>query len=211
MRRFRSRWYYLAGTLSLLAGLAWYWGPFASVFAISRLASPARLATLGERGANPRLNKIVYWIEQARFRGLAPETSVQWALKVEGVGEPRASLVSEALLRNHRIARELGLLTPENLPRLRRGQAAMVTRGPYRGESVEIDHIVPLRVAPELGNELANLEMLPRGLNRRKSDHVGERQLAHARRLHQAGLLSLESMNRLQAGSASLPRKRPAP
>jgi hypothetical protein len=55
-----------------------------------------------------------------------------------------------------------------------------------------------------VGNELANLELLPRTLNRGKSDHVGARQLAHAERLAEAGLLSAASLERVrrQAGGA---------
>ena len=37
---------------------------------------------------------------------------------------------------------------------------------PY-GRAIEIDHIVPLAVAPELGKEIANLELLPRSVNGR--------------------------------------------
>ena len=37
---------------------------------------------------------------------------------------------------------------------------------------------------------MANLELLPAALNRAKSDKVGERQLAIAKRFHDAGLLS---------------------
>ena len=49
---------------------------------------------------------------------------------------------------------------------------------------------MPLAEAKQIGNELANLELLPAALNRAKSDKVGERQLALAQRFHDAGLLS---------------------
>ena len=101
----------------------------------------------------------------------------QW---FNGTPNKRAALVKASLLQNLKIARELGLLTPDNLEHLRRGHAALASRGPYAGESVEIDHIVPISLAPEIGNELANLEMLPRTLNRQKSNRVGARQLAYA-------------------------------
>ena len=82
---------------------------------------------------------------------------------------------------------------------MRRGHAGIVTQGPYTRSPVEIDHIVPYSLAKEVGNELANLEMLPELLNRRKSNHVGERQLSHAQRLYEAGLLTPESLARVQA------------
>ena len=92
------------------------------------------------------------------------------------------------------------MLTADNLNRLRRGQAGVVTKGPYANATVEIDHIVPISLAPELGNELANLEMLPAPVNRRKSNRVGERQLAVAQRFYDARMLSRESLARVEAG-----------
>ncbi|MBC8001585.1 MAG: hypothetical protein H7X97_03260, partial [Opitutaceae bacterium] len=64
--------------------------------------------------------------------------------------------------------------------------------------TVEIDHIVPYSLAPEIGNELANLEMLPKSLNRQKSNRVNERQLAHARTLLAAGLLTADSFAKVE-------------
>ena len=55
-------------------------------------------------------------------------------------------------------------------------------RGPYAGQIAEVDHIVPLAQAGGIGNELANLELLPATLNRAKSDKVGERQAAWLRK-----------------------------
>lgn len=198
-RRKQAGWVVLA--LSVLAGLLWQFTPLPAVVALASLSDPAKLATLGKRGANPRLNKIVYWLDEAGRRGLSAQTTITWAQLLNGTAEPRAGLVKTALLENLKRAQELGLLTPENRERLRRGLAAVVTRGPYAGEPVEIDHVVPVSLAPELGNELANLEMLPQTINRRKSARVGERQLAHARKLSDAGLLSRESLARVQAAA----------
>jgi hypothetical protein len=145
------------------------------------------------------LNKIVYWLDQVRSKGMSAETAITIAQTLNGTTEPQRALVKQSLLRNLKIAGELGLLTPRNLSELRRGQAATVTRGPYRDEPVEIDHIVPRSLAPELDNELANLEMLPRTLNRQKTNLVGERQVAYAEKLYDAGLLRKESLDRLRA------------
>ncbi len=183
--------------MTLLAGFIWQLTPFPAVIAIQSLSNPSKLASLGHRGANPRLNKIVYWLDDARRHYLAPETALSMALWM-GYSKPRAALTQETLLRNLKIADSLGLLTNENRDRLRHGRAAIITIGPYRGEAVEIDHIVPISLAPELGNELANLEMLPQTLNRQKSNRVGERQLTFAERFRAAGLLKNESYARLR-------------
>jgi hypothetical protein len=184
--------------LAVVLGLVWQFTPAQAVFAIANLSDPAKLATLGERGANPRLNKIVFWMHKAFDRGGSPEGAVEWAQRLNGEDGPRALLVHEALMRNWKIARQLGLLTPENLEKLKRGNAAEVTYGPYIGESVEIDHIVPFSIAPEVGNELANLEMLPRSVNRKKSDKVTDRQLDHAEKLQEAGLLQEGTLEKVR-------------
>lgn len=189
---------FLLGLLILVLAAVWQFNPVADVRTVAALIDPVKLAGLGERGANPRLNKLIYWLWHAEQRGLSPESSLSWALWLNGQQEPQAGLVKESLLRNVKIATQLGLLDAQNLDHLRHGRAAIVRSGPYRGEAVEIDHIVPYSLAPEVGNDLANLEMLPRTLNRRKSNLVNERQLAHAERLHTAGLLTQKSLDQVR-------------
>lgn len=187
----------------LLGGLALRSSALQAVWTLRTLSDPSKLKTLGERGANSRLNKIVYWLDRANRGGLAPERAIGLAQALNFTREPRASMVKTSLLRNFKIAEQLGLLTEENLERLRHGRAAVVTRGPYTGSSVEIDHVVPLSLAPEVGNELANLEMLPKPLNRGKSNRVGARQLAHAEALSRAGLLGPNSLARVRAKASA--------
>jgi 5-methylcytosine-specific restriction endonuclease McrA len=202
MRKVPKKFKFASAILAVIGFAVWQFTPLQAIFAISNLSDPAKLATLGERGANSRLNKIVFWLDVARNRGMGAETAISWAQTINGTGEPRASLVKAELARNLQIADELGLLTAENRDRLKRGNAAIVTRGPYTGETVEIDHIVPISLAPEVGNELANLEMLPKTLNRKKSNQVGERQLSYAEKLCTAGMVSKESLEKVQQRAA---------
>jgi hypothetical protein len=184
-------------------GLVWQFGPFQAVFVIANLSDPKKLATLGERAANPRLNKIVYWLHEADGWLMSSETAVGLAQFINGTGDPRASLVKESLLRNLKIADELGLLTDDNKKLLRNGKAAVVTKGPKAGSKAEIDHIVPYSLAPEAGNELANLEMMPQEMNRAKSNRVGSRHLSHAEKLYSAGLITKESLAKVRARAKS--------
>lgn len=170
------------------------------ITAIAAQSDPAKLATLGSRGANPRLKRIMYYLAEARAGGANPGDVLDQAQKVNGsAGTPRAPLVKSSLLRNLKICDGLAMLDPESMARLRRGDAPTVHRGPYSGEIAEVDHIVPLAQAPEVGNELANLELLPATLNRAKSDKVGDRQLALAKRFRSASLISDATMARVQA------------
>ena len=177
-------------------------------FAIAGLADPAELRTLGERGANSRLNQIVFQLHVAEQKGRNPTNVLAMALWPGYRNEAQRDLVQAALLRSLVIAQRLGLLTVkhQNLEQLQRGRAPTITIGPYMGEKTEVDHIVPRSLAPEVDNELGNLELMPESLNRKKSDRVGTRQVKHAELLYNAGLLTAESMDRIRAQA----RMRPA-
>ena len=95
--------------------------------AIASQSDPAKLATLGSRQSNPRLKRIMYYLATAREAGADPALVIFSAQSANGsVNTPRAELVRTSLLRNLKICDGLGLLTPENLERLKRGNAPVV-------------------------------------------------------------------------------------
>ena len=170
---------------------------------ISALTDPVKLATLkGDRAANPRLQKCVYWLAYAEEQGEKPEAVLDESAKLnKTAGTPYAGFVSWGLLENLKIAKELGLLTPEGMAELRRGKSATITKGQYAGQEAEADHVIPRAVCPELQNQVMNLELLPASLNRAKSDKVTERAKVFAKELYEAGLLSEKSISNIQATS----------
>jgi hypothetical protein len=153
----------------------------ASVQALASLIDPAKLDTLKiDRAANPRLRKACYWLHVAKVDGITAASIID---ATGHVSTPRGQLAKESLLRNLTILERLGCLTEDNLAKLRRGRAPTITRGPYTGEQAEVDHIVPVSKAPRFENWIGNLEFMPRTLNRRKSNKMGERQRSHLARL----------------------------
>lgn len=160
--------------------------------AIAAQTDPAKLATLkGDRAANPRLQRCVYWLATAEAGGQEPGAVLDAAAKLNGTaGTPYAGFIRWGLLENLRLAKELGILSPEGLAELRRGKAATITKGPNTGDQAEADHVIPRAVCPELQNQVFNLELLAGKLNRAKSDHVGQRALQFGRELYDAKLLS---------------------
>lgn len=170
-----------------------------AVEAIASLTDRENLATLQtRRAANPRVLKCVYWLHEAKQRGRSPEEVIRKAQAITNEREASAQLVKEALLRNLDIAGKLGCVTGENLERMRRGSAPTITRGPYTGERAEVDHIVPVVHAPELDKEIANLELMPATLNRRKGAKVGARQLDYLNRFVSAEIISAEVAERIR-------------
>ena len=163
---------------------------------ISALTDPVKLATLkGDRAANPRLQKCVYWLATVKQRGGDPAKIIDDANEQNKVsGKPYGEFVKAQLLRNLKIAEELGLINPEGLAELRKGNCATITLGPYKGEEATADHIIPRAVCLELDNQIFNLELLPATLNSSKSDKIGDRQLDFAKKLNSVGLLSAEGL-----------------
>jgi len=79
-------------------------------FALASLTDPAKLATLkGERAANPRLQKCVYWLAYAEEQGEKPEAVLDESAKLnKTTGTPYAGFVRWGLLENLKIAKDWG-------------------------------------------------------------------------------------------------------
>jgi hypothetical protein len=167
---------------------------------IAELINPAKLATLGQRGANPRVQKITYWLPTAQQRGTDPKDVAADAVVRTGYTNALAAqLTRDALLRNLTIATGYGCLDAAGMADMRKGQAPTIRRGKYMGDQLSVDHIVPRAVCPELDNVIANLELMPLRANESKNAKVGSRQQQKATDLHRGGLLS-------DAGLASVKR-----
>jgi hypothetical protein len=158
------------------------------------LIDPGKLATLGPRGANQRVQKAVYRLATARQAGEKPASVLDSAVALSGYNHDAAKLTREALLRNLEIAEKLGFLNTEGLTEMRRGKAANVMKGPYKGDELSVDHIVPRAIVPELDNVIANLELMPLRMNESKNAKIGDRQRDMAKKFYQAGLLSKKGL-----------------
>jgi hypothetical protein len=154
-------------TLALLASLVCASaGPVEDYAAkLAPLIDPAKLATLRARGANPRVQKAVYWLAKGRDNNAEPAKVLDAALRTVGVSnEAVAELTKAALLRNLTIAQRLGCLEAEGMVEMRKGKSPTILLGPCRGQELSVDHIIPRVVAPELDNVIANLELPRPGL-----------------------------------------------
>jgi hypothetical protein len=160
--------------------------------ALVSLCDPAKIATLtSDRAANPRVRKIAYWLEVARQEGRDPKQEMDAVMGQLGWGGTlKGELTAAAMVRNRTIAERLGCLDAEGMEKLRRGSSPTVKFGPYTGEKLTVDHIIPRAVSPSLDLVLANLELMPHSLNLRKGSKVGQRQIDMANKLLEAGLLS---------------------
>lgn len=173
--------------------------PDTAVTAIASLIDPAKLATLkAHRAANPRLLKCIYWLANAQARDLDPVQVIAEAQAINHTSGVRAELVKASLLRNLKAGKKLGCLSSDDLDKLRRGRSPIVTLGPYAGEPVEVDHIVPIALMSALENEIANLEILPRTVNRRLGHRIEKRELYYAVKFLAAGIISSEDLLRIK-------------
>lgn len=167
---------------------------------IHPLIDPAKLATLGDRGANARIQKITAILWQAKAGGQNPAKVAGDAVALIGWGgTAKGRLTAAAMVENVTILERHGSTTPADLANMRRGRAATVRRGPCAGESLSVDHIIPRAVTPELDNVIANLELMPLSLNLKKNDEIGDRQISTAKEFHAAGLLPDAGFRRVMA------------
>lgn len=111
------------------------------------------------------------------------------AVALTGMKGEAARLTVEAMLRNLRIAGQLGCLNEAGLAEMRRGHAPTITNGSYTGDQLSVDHIVPLSAAPRLDKIIANLELMPLRLNQKKKNAMGARQFGLLRKQREAGLM----------------------
>jgi hypothetical protein len=171
----------------LIASLALSKEPLTHAQKIAALIDPAKLSTLAPRGANPRVQKYVAQLFEAQQAGLNPVRCATEAAALAGMKGDAAQLTVEAMIRNLRIAAQLGCLTSEGLAEMRRGRSPTVTRGPYTGDQLSVDHIIPFSVMPQFDRVIANLELMPLRVNRSKGDEIGERQRVLFKKLQAAG------------------------
>ena len=171
-----------------------------SASAIASLTDPTKLAILkGERAANPSLQKCVYWLAYAEEQGEKPEAVLDESAKLnKTAGTPYAGFLSWGLLENLKIAKELGLLTPDGMAELKQGKPATITKGQYAGQKAEAECVIPMSLCPELQNQVMNLELLPASLKKAKNDKVTDRARVFAKELYEAKLLSQEGWKRVE-------------
>jgi len=82
---------------------------------VAPLIDPAKLATLRERGANPRVQKYVAQLAEAKQAGLEVSNVVVQAVALVGLKGEAAKLTTDAMLRNLTIAERLGCLDKAGL------------------------------------------------------------------------------------------------
>ena len=168
---------------------------------LTPIIDPKKLDTLkGKRAATPRLRKACYWLQMAHTAGFDVGQIIDLSYDPEGpygrlsydqtgpYGFHRAKAQRDSLIRNRLILERLGCFDEAGLAKLRKGNAPTITKGPYAGEIVTGDHIIPRSVCPELDNKIYNLEMMPLTLNQRKGAKVTQRQIDLAKRWNADGL-----------------------
>ena len=157
------------------------------------LIDPAKLATLGKRRANPRIQKAVAILADAEADKLDPGAVCAAAVARVKMKPAAGELTKAALLRNLDIARKLGCLDSAGLDDMRHGKAATIRRGPCKGDELSVDHIIPRAVCPELDHAIAHLELMPLHMNESRNAKVVERQLVVgvSRRIYETHFLQI--------------------
>ena len=110
------------------------------------------------------------------------------------VDTPRAKADRLAIVSNRARLDAFGCFTPEGMAELRKGGSPTITKGPDAGRGVALDHVLPVKVAPELAAKLFNLQAISDRENLAKAAKIGRREIGLARDWHGAGLLSADGL-----------------
>lgn len=150
------------------------------------------VATLkGDRPANSRLYKVLYWLETAQRGGGDVSTVIDTAQKTAGYGgSTGAKADKQAILWSRKNLESWGCFTPEGMQKLRKGGSPKITIGKNAGDAIALDHVLPRAVVPELAARFYNLEAIPSKENLRKSANITAREVTLAKRWNREGLLS---------------------
>ncbi len=170
---------------------------------IAPLIDPVKVATLrGDRPANQRLYKILYWLETARRTGLDPAAVIAEAQQVANyAGTPSAIADKAAIVWSRSKLDQWGCFTEAGMEKLRRGGSPEITKGEHSGDSIALDHVLPRAVVPELAARFYNLEAVPSRQNAAKSAKITTREVMLARRWHRDGLISDSGLDAVVAGA----------
>lgn len=130
---------------------------------LAPLLDPAKVATLkGDRPANPRLYKVLLWLETARERGGDVSAIIDQAQTAAGyAGTPGGNADKLAITWSRQKLGDFGCFTAEGKEELRKGGAPTITKGPHAGDSIALDHVLPRAIVPELAARFYNLEAIP--------------------------------------------------
>ena len=170
------------------------------VKALSLLIAPDNLAkSRDDQRTADVINRCVYTLAFAEEQSANPETIIDLAMKSNGISEtPFGGFLKWGLLDNLRLAKEFGLTTPEGMAALREGKSAFITKGEYTGEAALAHTVIPKEFAPELANNIINLELGPSKLNTHKGEKVDKRQFTFARELHEAKIITDNELQSLE-------------
>ncbi len=169
------------------------------VIALSSQINPAKIATLkNDNASNIRLNKCAYWMHKATLHGLDLGQLITQAMMRYEDTDKRRAITKCSLLKNYKRMVRFGCFSDENLPQLRRGNSATITKGTYTGQKMEVDHVVPKSLMPTLAKDFANLCYQPHRINREKSDAVARAQLRTVKIFARHGIVPYSTIERMQ-------------
>jgi hypothetical protein len=168
---------------------------------IRELTNPERIKLLTdqERGANARVKKILYWMYAIDHNGGDVRATLWSALKPHigpnGYTPKQAALVLNNVLDNYRGAQRAAVFSPLNRALLRLGLAPLAVSRTGQIFVYDVDHLIPLKVAPEIATSLANLRLTPAPLNRAVQETISAEVVDLAVKFNRAGLLSKQGLS----------------
>lgn len=142
------------------------------------------------RGSNEIMRIVNFKIYQAYQDGLDIPKLISMAQPAHKHPPVLTRLNLKRFLSNLELGIAYGIYEGEdNLKALAYGRAPTITKGEFKGQRIDVEHIVPKAIAPDLDNILANLMWLPASLNQSKSDTITDEAMQMAEIFVEQGIL----------------------
>ncbi len=158
---------------------------------VGSLIDPARLATITTRsGVTTRTHKLLAYLYQHEAAGGDIAGVLKKAAgRDSGIFDAKIDIAQ--IQKTYHQAKEWGIFDDAgNIERMQHERAPTITRGPYAGQFVEVDHIIPWSRAPETRTTFGNLRYLPEKVNQARSDTLDADMIEKVNEYAKRGLLT---------------------
>jgi len=173
---------------------------------IARIMDPRNIKNIKTIEERDRLFlQVVYCLAFAEkkqpFERDAEEAITKAGIKNGTKGTPYFDIMKEQLLQRLEEAEDYGILSESDMQRLKQGQPPKAENRTDQNCDYIVLEIIPSSICTELKNEIINCRLL-----RDKSEWNIKEAMRFARRLHDNGLLTDESLNAFKKHSSTNPQ-----
>jgi len=155
-------------------------GPVRAITELTSMTKTDKDKALRNNTPGARLLQCLYYLAKAESEGFRLELIIEESSRSNGTHNTNyGEAIKECLLKNLALANVYGLLEPESMSQMKRGQNVAITKGEYKGQLAKAEFIIPPTLCPELADQIYNIQITPESCSINM-----EEQIRYAKRLN---------------------------